>query len=287
MKFAPFKLSGDDGRNSYYQAGFWLDPHLISLKLYFRNNIALDDNKKLTLVVSLDTYSTKGDGARVDTSDIAAEIIAAYPNYKDKLIIRYVGDSKTPTVFLKVRVFAKNTSEFTWKLAPKYGPFDVLYSTVGTFNKEYIDPRSLQNEDGQQITETFALGEAYEKAIADRMLALQKQFWGKTPSFLPITPDYGISFGNFALIGETDIVASLTSVISSSSQRNLKDTDRDLYSLYLRGNHTLAKWYFGKKSALQKVNKDRVNQYLDTDRKNLAKVMQFFGGDTSFLGKKR
>jgi hypothetical protein len=38
----------------------------------------------------------------------------------------------------------KNTSELKWRPTAKYGPFDVLYTKVGTFKKNYIDASVLK-----------------------------------------------------------------------------------------------------------------------------------------------
>lgn len=51
----------------------------------------------------------------------------------------------------------------------------------------------------------------------------------------------------------------------------------DEAKLYLRLKHSLAKWFYGKKAALQKLNQDRIQKYLNKDKKDLSNVYNFFG----------
>lgn len=101
------------------------------------------------------------------------------------------------------------------------------------------------------------------------------------PQIHVIDTEHSFSWGNFYLVGTADAMSAALASRQSFSIKCLQDELS--YIQYLRAHSTLAKWFFGKKSALTKINQDRVQRYLKEDTKSFKNVLQFFGSDGSFI----
>jgi hypothetical protein len=161
---------------------------LVDLSIYFKGNLELSDMNKLTLLVEL----TGNWSREADMYTIRDTVLESHPNFKDKLLVGKRGvkglDKKEePVIYLKIRVFMKNTSEFRWRLSPKYGPFDVLYTKMGTFTKEYIKPSALSDDilgkrdSSGDVDEKTSLAQKYHLYIKAKMQAAIDEFYASAP----------------------------------------------------------------------------------------------------------
>lgn len=286
---------GEDSKPRYSpQVVFHIAPNIWDFQMYFRSNLGLTDNDKLSLAVELVIYKRSGETTNEtlkipdtslkldDYTKLYSKLADIHPSFRGKLFVANNDNSKNqaPRVFLKLRVFTKNTSELRWRLIPKFGPFDLLYRPAGSFDKEWINPQSMTFDP----TDEKSLRAAYSRRVSGLMLEKAGEYLSTLPENHPIDNDLYFKYGNFVLIGPTKLATQLTGTVQSASYRNFeKNAD---YMLYLRCQATLAKWFYGKKMALTKVNQDRMNNYLNQDKRDLTKVLQFFGNTGDFLGKR-
>lgn len=259
--------------------------NIVDMSIYLRGNLDLSDVEKISLCVELDmdkTYTGQAPNGIIGVDTIISSIEASHPNYTGKLLGFYESETQWK-IYLKLRVFMRNSSEFRWRLSPKYGPFDVLYTKVGAFTKTYIDPTTLEIAGGTIEEYSMAQGVAIQKQVMTEM-ANQIGFQDRLTEGFKFEQGM-FKFGKFALV-TTPATMSAMSNVAGTAFYKYQPLYED-YLMYLKCNQTLAKWFYGKKSALQKINQDRVVSYLNKDKVNLKKVMHFFGGDSNFIDRRR
>lgn len=252
--------------------------NLVDMQIYLSGNMNLNDDEKIALHINLVLAEEPKDEANAKT--IISEIEQAHPNYIGKLS-SFKQTDNTYKIYLKLRVYLKNTSELKWRPTAKYGPFDVLYTKVGTFKKTYIDATLLPAADTWGGIAKGQDNQYYDK-VADEM-AIQMAENPHPNGFYFGTKTF--KFGKYCLIGDTRLIQGLTGLIQNASFTAQK-SNADYY-MFLKLNFTLAKWFYGKKSALQKINQERVQNYLRKDATDLKKVMHFFGGNADFIDRRR
>lgn len=266
----------------------------IEVNYYLKNNIGLDDQRKLYLCVTL----SPNIGVMHHTFTVAqaneymAAIEKANPKYKDKLFY-HRDPSAGPNnpaltyIYLRLRSYTKNTSELKFKFMPKFGPYDVVYQKVGTFKKQYIDMGGYEGaqvpKDGDELVQADYIQESLTLSLQNQLA----DFVNEGENMRAGDGDQPILYkwGEFALVGSSYQLQDVLNSLKSLTVKSIPDYSEFL--LYLRANHTLAKWFSGKKSALQKINQERINSYLDKDKQSLKNVMHFFGGDGKFVDKRR
>lgn len=280
---------------------------LIDFKLFFNKNVALTAQAPVHLCVTISLHLSGdqellnapafagndtetlaiirglrgADGGRYfpegyEEDEQIKEYVAAYvallkmfPHLKGKVGF---DPTRRPTengyynFVLKLRTFTGNTKEMQWGFSPRYGPFDQIFKLIGSYSKNFISTKYEPQPD-------VYLDRQVKQKLFDQMKAFYQNT--KTAGF-EIGP-FRCNFDNWVLLVDPSInIDQFDSNIKSFVRTRLPEPLLDYYG-YLRSLHTLAKWFNGKKKQLQLISQQRVQNYLDMDKRNLGKVYQFFG----------
>lgn len=156
-------------------------------------------------------------------------------------------------VYISVRKWTGRVRDIKFSFNSKFGPFDSIYKMIGSYEKKYIKGE-------HEMTHLQLSGAIYDQ-FTERHSSLQTEF---TEMF---------SLVSSGLIGTT---ASIQKLGSYSPTASIIQSEEDIL-MYLRSKYTLARWFWGKKAALQKLSNERINKYLDADKKSLKDVFNFIG----------
>ena len=188
---------------------------------------------------------------------IVQDIMEKVPNLTEERFKKFnKGTMDGFYVGIQMRKYSTNTSNIKYTYTSKFGPYDVLYKNIGSFSKKYIQYENNEQDLIQLETDILKLMRTEE-----------------------IQPEKPALFDNYEITGQAfttskGVTKILTEIIKATKIKgiNLKDA-----KLYLKLKHTLAKWFYGKKASLQKLNQDRIQRYLNKDKKDLSNVYNFFG----------
>lgn len=179
------------------------------------------------------------------------ELIARFPMMARKMI------KISNQVFgIVIRTWNKKTSELKMTFTSKFGPFDLLYKAVPSYERKYQDGMNKLNPLDLQVA-------------VNRLIRAQRRedITGFFSSYQPQGMAYITSEKN----------AELIKVAKTAARPIIYETPvRGLYN-YIRCKYTLTRWFWGKKAALEKISQDRVRKYLNKDKKDLEEVTRFFG----------
>lgn len=143
----------------------------------------------------------------------------------------------------------------------KYGPFDAIYRAMPSCTRRYwkntssMDPAELATMIDIEIQGQF--GSAIDVPLSEL------GFWL-------------IGSGFICTDTVKDAITDSKGTITPFKESENSSTQTDwLTMLYCK--NTLAKWFWAKKTALEKISKDRVQKYLDQDKKDLNQIYYFLG----------
>lgn len=238
------------------------DKHFLFIENVFIHKLNIFASKNLNLGEdqhNLKYYVLVYQSGVTNGKTLADDIKAKYPQIAPSRIIE-TGKHKgtNALVGIQMRKYAANTSNIKYSYTSKFGPYDVLYKGVGSFSKKYLPPLS-EEETPTQL-----------EARVIQNLVMQEPD-GRIPEGSLM---HELEFGGQCFTSSEEVLKVLNASMITQPPKGIH---LDEAKLYLRLKHSLAKWFYGKKAALQKLNQDRIQKYLNKDKKDLSNVYNFFG----------
>lgn len=162
---------------------------------------------------------------------------------------------------LILRTWRNKFDNLSIAFTSKYGPFDAIYRATPSCTRRYW-------------RNTSTLPPAELATMID--MEIQAQFGDQIAVPLSQIGFYHIGSGFICTQTILDSLGAAKGTITPFQNGQNPNTSEDwLTMLYCK--NTLAKWFWAKKIALEKVSKDRVQKYLDQDKKDLNQIYYFLG----------
>lgn len=183
-----------------------------------------------------------------------------YPLRRDAVAGNRVG-GVSYTFVLILRTWRNKFDNLSIAFTSKYGPFDAIYRASASCTRRYWRNTSTMTPAELAATIDMEIQAQYTEDVVDPLRALGFGVIGSGFICNPTIKDA--------------IVAAKGTITYFQDGANPNTAQDWLNMLYCK--NTLAKWFWAKKTALEKVSKDRVQKYLDQDKKDLNQIYYFLG----------
>lgn len=183
----------------------------------------------------------------------------------------------------RLRRFNKGSKFLKFKILPRFQFYDTILKCFPKIKRKWEGFNPDGNPEnvvqGEQLMFDFLTRYDFNRIPLKPTFNTQYDIWSTRGLYFP-------RMGGFYLVGNQDYFTSddfgmevkfRTFRPIPNAGDNAVIYSQNTVGLYLFLNHTLASWFYGKKSSLQKVSQNRIDKWLRADTQDFKNVKNFFG----------